>query len=271
MGMLSPPAASRIALAVLAWSLAVPLGQAQVTVNPRALDELAPPPPAPPAKVSTMPAVAPARRPPQRLPANPDGPHHTLPPLGRVPLGRVPVPAGTLAGKPGTPQKPGAPAVPLAPPPAPVLPPPIVVPTRPLPPPPPAPVSTDAPGAVSKLPSGLRVTFGADHADLNPDTLAAVRALAHAAPPGVDTSFSVTAYAAGTPDDPSTARRLSLSRALVVRSVLMNEGIASVRIYVKALGAAAPSIADGPPDRVDIAMAAGAPGPSTAPTQKAAP
>jgi len=39
-----------------------------------------------------------------------------------------------------------------------------------------------------------------------------------------------------------------------VRSVLINEGIASIRIYVKALGATAPAIADGPADRADIVV-----------------
>ncbi len=38
--------------------------------------------------------------------------------------------------------------------------------------------------------------------------------LVQAAPAGDGTSFNVVAYAAGTPEDPSTARRLSLARAL---------------------------------------------------------
>ena len=280
--MFSPPAVSRALLAALVVSLAASQARAQVTVNPRALDQLAPPAtttPAPTPKPATPKPAAPVRKP-QRPPAPPDGPHHTLPPLGQVP-----VPAGTAAGKPGAPQKPAPVTVPAVPPPAPVLPPPIVVPTRPAPPPPPAPVAADAPGAFSKIPAGLRVTFGTDRADLNPDTLAALRTLAHAASPGFDTSFSVTAYAAGSPDDPSSARRLSLSRALTVRSVLINEGVPSMRIYVRALGASAPTIADGPPDRADVTIANGAPaapapmpapaaspaGPPTAMPQKAAP
>jgi len=59
------------------------------------------------------------------------------------------------------------------------------------------------------------------------------------------------AYAAGRPEDPSTARRLSLSRALAVRAALMADGISSNRIYVRALGAQA---SDGPADRVDISV-----------------
>ena len=62
------------------------------------------------------------------------------------------------------------------------------------------------------------------------------------------------AYAAGTPEDPSTARRLSLSRALAVRSALMADGVTSSRIYVRALGATG---GDEPPDRVDLAVMGG--------------
>jgi len=65
-----------------------------------------------------------------------------------------------------------------------------------------------------------------------------------------------------------------------VRSALMQAGVASVRIYVKALGASSPAIAEGPPDRVDIVVTPGqlpaepnpsAPPPVPAPIQKAAP
>ena len=163
-------------------------------------------------------------------------------------------------GKPTQAAKPEPLVVPPAPPPAPVLPAPIVVPTRQPPPPQPVPVTPDAPGQASKSDGGLLVTFGPGRADLNPDSNTAITALAHAAP-GPEASFTITAYAAGG-DDPSVPRRLSLSRALAVRGALMQAGIASVRIYVKALGASAPSIAEGPPDRVDIVVTA-APGPAT--------
>ncbi len=86
------------------------------------------------------------------------------------------------------------------------------------------------------IPGGVRVTFGAGSADLNPATEAALRALrADGRSPAAPSN--VYAYAAGVPDDPSTPRRLSLSRALAVRAVLISEGIASTRIYVRALGA----------------------------------
>jgi outer membrane protein OmpA-like peptidoglycan-associated protein len=97
----------------------------------------------------------------------------------------------------------------------------------------------------------LRVTFGAGQADLSPSSAAAIKSLVAGAPPGTNTSFNVAAYAAGTPEDPSTARRLSLSRALAVRSALMADGVSSTHIYVRALGAAS---GDEPPDRVDLAV-----------------
>ncbi len=61
--------------------------------------------------------------------------------------------------------------------------------------------------------------------------------------------LQVVAYAEGTADQASQARRLSLSRALTVRSYLISQGVRSTRIDVRALGARA---SDGPADRVDL-------------------
>lgn len=192
--------------------------------------------------------------------AHPNGPHQTLPPL----------PGDTSGIRVNA----AMPTVPLAPPPVPVLPAPIVVPTRPVEPPPPPTVSASAEGAVAPIADGLRVTFGAGSADLNPETEAALETLAKSTHPPDEATFSVTAYAAGTPDDPSTARRLSLSRALAVRSVLIHAGVASPRIYVRALGASVPSPGVSP-DRVDVAVTvtqvAVPPSGQSAPPQKAAP
>jgi len=49
--------------------------------------------------------------------------------------------------------------------------------------------------------------------------------------------------------DHSPARRLSLSRALVVREFLIDQGVRSTQMTVRALGNTSP---DGPADRVDI-------------------
>lgn len=117
-------------------------------------------------------------------------------------------------------------------------------------------ISADSPSSTSPLTGGLRVVFGSGRADINPAVDTAIRGLTHGTGPASPdaTSYTVTTYAAGTPEDPSTPRRLSLSRALTVRSVLISQGIPSVRIFVKALGPNSPGFADGPPDRADIVI-----------------
>ena len=98
------------------------------------------------------------------------------------------------------------------------------------------------------------MTFGPDRADLNGATVQALRDFARTLKANEQETVNLVATAAGTADDPSTPRRLSLSRALAARSVLVNEGIASTRIYVRALGTNGP---EGPADRVDL-IASGA-------------
>ena len=95
----------------------------------------------------------------------------------------------------------------------------------------------------------MRVTFGPGKSDLSPATVDALHKLAQAFAPNPAIDVNVYGYAAGAPDDPSTPRRLSLSRALAARAVLMSDNIPSTRIYVHALGSTASS---GPQDRVDV-------------------
>ncbi|MBC7634409.1 MAG: hypothetical protein H7251_02280 [Acetobacteraceae bacterium] len=141
------------------------------------------------------------------------------------------------------------PDMPAAPPGAAViLPPAPPVPTRPPPPPPPLQISADAPGITEPLGTGLRVTFGPGRGDLNPITERSIRALVHSAP--ADARFTLLATAAGKADDASASRRLSLTRGLTVRGVLINEGVAASRIIMRSL--AAPPPADEIADRVDI-------------------
>jgi len=61
--------------------------------------------------------------------------------------------------------------------------------------------------------------------------------------------LQLLAYAGGGDVAASTARRMSLSRALAVRSYLIDSGIKSSRIDVRALGNKS---TEGPPNRVDI-------------------
>jgi outer membrane protein OmpA-like peptidoglycan-associated protein len=147
------------------------------------------------------------------------------------------------------------PAVPLAPPPVPVIPPPLdTAPPHPTAPPPPPPVADDAPGEASKIAGGLRVTFGKGRSDFNPATKAALVNLAQSGVADPTIVYNLYAHAPGTAEDTSTPRRLSLERALMVRSALINAGIGSIRIYVHAMGANGLT-ETAPADRVDIALA----------------
>lgn len=233
------PARSRTP-GLLAASLLCLLGRAQAQpvqpgVNSGALDALKPTPARPHPAPQRHPAARPAARPNAAKP----GP------------AAVPVP-------------PKPPAVPTVPPAIAAIPPAVAVPVQRPPEPPPVVVVADAPGETTLVPGGVRATFGPSRADLNTATEAAIRNFAR---PLRDSNqaINVAAYAAGSADDPSTPRRLSLARALAARAVLINEGIPSTRIYVRALGSAG---GDGPADRVDLT--ANAPGaPAAAPSAPA--
>ena len=67
-----------------------------------------------------------------------------------------------------------------------------------------------------------------------------------------DLSLRLMAYADAEGLSASKARRLSLSRALSVRSFLIESGVRSTRIGVMALGSKTP---DNPKNRVDISIA----------------
>jgi outer membrane protein OmpA-like peptidoglycan-associated protein len=221
---------------------------AQVTVDLHALDALPgakPAPterhrvaPKPPRPVATTKPRQPAQaQPAEQTPAAPTV--ATAPPAAPAPAAPAPPPATLPTTTPPT-----IALAPTAPPQA----------TEPAVPPPPPPISDTSATAATNTGAGLRVTFGVGQADLSPSSAAAIKQLVAAAPPGPNTSFNVAGYAAGTAEDPSTARRLSLSRALAVRSALMADGVSSTRIYVRALGAAS---GDEPPDRVDLAVLGG--------------
>ncbi len=206
---------------------------------------------------SALDALTPARPTARPAPAHPTAPHATAParPQASKPAPNAP-PAGAATARQAVPVPPKPPpAVPVAPPAIAAIPPAVAVPVAKQPPPTAPPVAADAPGEPSPIQGGVRVTFGPDRADLNGATVQAVRDFARTMKENGQETVNVIATAAGTADDPSTPRRLSLSRALAARSVLVNEGIASTRIYVRALGANGP---EGPADRVDL-IASGAP------------
>lgn len=240
---------------------------AQVTVDLHALDALpgARPPAqeAPPRRALPKPASRPLassrpNKPAPRQPAATPAPEPSTTTATQAPTAPQAVPVPPAATLPAAPP----PTIALAP----VPPPP---PAAQAAPPPPPPISDTAASAANATGAGLRVTFGTGETDLSPASATAIQNLVRTAPQGDSTSFNVVAYAAGTPEDPSTARRLSLSRALAVRSALIADGVSSTRIYVRALGALA---GDGPPDRVDLSvLGSNAPAASPASTQGQAP
>ena len=195
------------------------VAMAQATANPSALDSLKPNQPAP--RHASRPPVTPSR---------PSAPNPATRPA---------------------PARQSLPTVPTTPPPIASLPPPTPVPVRPTTPPI-IPIAADAPGSTSPLPSGLRVTFGADRSDLSPATVEALRQYAATLGGSESTTVTLMAYAAGVAEDPSTPRRLSLARALAARAVLLDAGVASTRIYPRAMGPAPEASTDAPPDRVDL-------------------
>lgn len=158
------------------------------------------------------------------------------------------------AVRPQAVRRPVAATIPAAPPPPPVFTAPVInVPLHPPAPPPPVPVVQTAAGAATPMPDGLRIGFGTGSADLNPATMQALQGFAGRLRADPTARADLDAYSTGTADDPSTPRRMALSRGLAARAVLINAGIPSTRIYVRAFGqapaATGPSVS---PDRVDL-------------------
>lgn len=196
-----------------------------------------------PAPTTSAPMPAPqAGAPTQVVPATP------APATTPVPAPSTPAPAPSVAAAPPAP----APASTPAPAPAPqavapqAAPPPAPAPQVAAAPTPPRPVPAPGPG-----PGGLvTLAFPGGQGELPAGSLAALDALAAQLANGED-RLQIRAYAASTVSDGgSGARRLSLTRALAVRQYLIDKGIRSTRIDVRALGAPTDGSAA---DRVEVA------------------
>jgi len=96
----------------------------------------------------------------------------------------------------------------------------------------------------------LRLLFEGSSTQLSDDAQQRLRQMA-AALAANEQRVQLKAFASGTSDRPSAARRESLSRALAVRSYLIENGVRSTRIDVRALGAPSDG---GPNDRVDVIL-----------------
>ncbi|WP_374196889.1 OmpA family protein, partial [Acetobacter sp. P1H12_c] len=113
-------------------------------------------------------------------------------------------------------------------------------------------IDEKATGTVSTIPGGVRITFAAGAATLNPETHQALLAFGQALSEKPHVRALIDAYSSGAVDDPSMPRRMALSRGLAARSVLMNGGIASTRIYLRVIGLPKAPAANGGQDYIDI-------------------
>jgi outer membrane protein OmpA-like peptidoglycan-associated protein len=109
------------------------------------------------------------------------------------------------------------------------------------------PGTATAPAAAAE--GEIRIAFPADSADIPDATKAELDALAQKMAGDDNIRIQLLAYASGTSDQASRARRMSLSRALAVRSYLIKAGVRSTRMDVRALGN---NVEGSPADRVDI-------------------
>jgi len=221
-------------------------------------------------KVEKAPEVVAAKPAPVAPPAPTPAPAPVVASAAPTPLTPEPAPAPTPAPAPVVAAPPPAPApapVVVAPPPAPVAPAPMApapvvaaapassaVPVAP-PLATPAPQQASAPVPVAAVvglgDGGATIPFEKDAAHLQPGALAALAAMASRMASDDGLQVQLMAYADGDEDSAGKARRLSLSRALAVRSYLIDQGVRSTRIEVRALGNKVP---DGPPDRVDVVV-----------------
>jgi outer membrane protein OmpA-like peptidoglycan-associated protein len=160
-----------------------------------------------------------------------------------------PAPKPTPAPAAATPPAPQAPAAPkVTPPPPPPAP--TAKAAAETPPPPPAPTQTASRPSASAG-DETRILFDAGSAILDDAAKAGLDALATLLKGEADIRVQLQAYAAGTDETAPDARRLSLSRALKVRSHLIDQGVRSTRMDVRALGVKAEG---GPADRVDAVV-----------------
>ncbi len=107
-----------------------------------------------------------------------------------------------------------------------------------------------APAALPGKAAMLR--YAAGQSDLPADQRGTIDALAAQLAGNPKLRLQLLAYASGAGDDPVEARRLSLTRAVALRTYLIDKGVQSVRMDVRALGNR--DVGDGPADRVDLVI-----------------
>ena len=122
----------------------------------------------------------------------------------------------------------------------------------------PPPSTVSAPPAAASGANGVGLTkrsvilFAPDSSDPAEAALGAIKFLAGDLSAAMNTPsarIQIQAFGGRRGDKGSDARRLSLKRALAIRQVLIDDGVAAERIDVRAMGGADDS---GPADRVDV-------------------
>ncbi|ROP91282.1 OmpA family protein [Stella humosa] len=130
----------------------------------------------------------------------------------------------------------------MAPPPPVVAPPPAVTPPQ---------TAALAPPPVAQRRGEVRVAFPAGGSELPNAARGELDQMARRLAGDEALRLQLNAYASETGDQSSQARRLSLSRALAVRAYLIDKGVRSTRLDVRAIGKTQD---DGPADRVDLVV-----------------
>ncbi len=249
----APPAAEPVA-PVMAQPTPTPAPAAPAAAQaPAAPEPPAAKPVAAPAQRSALPAPPPAKpaeTPAPALPATAE-PMPLIPPAADTAKAPAPAPAA----EPPAPAAPmvEAPSTPIA-----------DIPAAPAPAAPLEPMTTIAvatPKAIPAPPAGadsraaatpkasVILNFDASDARLNETHRALLKDIAVRLNEDADASVQLLAYAQA--ENRSKARRLSLSRALAVRSYLLSQDVRNTRIEVRALGDQVPA---GKPDRVDVIL-----------------
>jgi len=171
----------------------------------------------------------------------------------KPPVVQKPAPVAAAPASPPAPKPTPAPAAAtptVTPPPAPPAP--TATAAAETPPPPPVPTqSASRPSTSAGSKEETRILFDAGSANLNDAAKSELDALATQLKSDTAIRVQLQAYAAGTDETAPDARRLSLSRALKVRSHLIDQGVRSTRMDVRALGVKAEG---GPADRVDAVV-----------------
>jgi|SRR5579885_1538464 len=164
----------------------------------------------------------------------------------RPPPRQVATPVRAPASPPAPPQR-GAAIAPAA---APAQPAP--EPPRPAAAPPPAATASAATMAAPALSHITVIRFAPGRSDIPQEGREVLDSLATQLAANARLRLQLVAYASGSGDDAIAARRLSLARAVQMRSYLIAKGVPGVRMDVRALGDRNDN--GGPADRVDVVL-----------------